>query len=72
MGIGDITKDRLSKSKVDPCGVCSLKEKANSVLCVQYGKWIYSRYAGVKKVSPKFPRISACRKCERNNGEVME
>ena len=30
-----ITKDGLSKSKVDPRGVCSLRVKANSVLCVQ-------------------------------------
>ena len=26
---GGITKDALSKSKVDPCGVCSLKVGAN-------------------------------------------
>ena len=29
-----ITKNGLSKSKVDPCEVCSLRVKANSVLCV--------------------------------------
>ena len=33
-----ITKDGMSKTKVDPCGVCSLRVKANSVLCVQCGK----------------------------------
>ena len=38
---GSITKDGLSKSKVDPCGVCSLKVMANSVLCVQCGKCIH-------------------------------
>ena len=26
-------KDDLSKSKVDPCEVCSLRVKANSILC---------------------------------------
>ena len=35
---GGITKDGMSKSKVDPYGVCSLRVKANSVLCVQCGK----------------------------------
>ena len=39
---GGITKDGMSKSKVDPCMVCSLRAKANSVLCIQCGKWIYS------------------------------
>ena len=35
---GGITKDGLSKSEVDPCGVCSLRVKANSVLCAQCDK----------------------------------
>ena len=35
-----ITKDCLIKSKIDPCGVCSLRVKANSVLCVHCGMWI--------------------------------
>ena len=30
---GSFTKDGISESKVDPCGVCSLRVKANSVLC---------------------------------------
>ena len=38
-----ITRDGLSKSKVDPYGVHSLKVKANSALCVQYGRWIHGR-----------------------------
>ena len=37
---GGITKDGLSKTKVDACGVCSLRVKANSVLYVQCVKWI--------------------------------
>ena len=35
-----ITKDGLTECKVDPCGVCSLRVKANSVLCVQCGRWM--------------------------------
>ena len=31
---GSIAKDGISKSKFDLCGVCSLRVKANSVLCV--------------------------------------
>ena len=33
-----ITKNGMSKSKVDPCGVCRLRVRANSVLCLQCGK----------------------------------
>ena len=41
-----ITQDGISESKVAPCGVCSLRVKANSILCV---KWIHGRCCGVKK-----------------------
>ena len=39
MVCGGITKYGMSKSKVDPGGVCSLRVKVNSVLCLQCGKW---------------------------------
>ena len=49
-----ITKDGMSKIKVDPCGVSRLRLKAKSDLCVQCGKWIYCRCAGVKRIILKF------------------
>ena len=51
---GVITMDDMSKSNVDPCGVCSLRANASSFLCLQFGKWIHGRCAGVKKMNPKF------------------
>ena len=53
MVCGGITPGGISKSVVDSCGVCSLRVKANSVLCLQCGKWIHGRCAGVKMVTPK-------------------
>ena len=53
MVCGDITKDGLSKSKVDPSGDCSLRVKANSVLCLQCCKWIHDRCAGMRRATPK-------------------
>ena len=44
---GGITQGGLSESKVDPCGVCSLRVMAISVLCIQCGKWIHGRFAAV-------------------------
>ena len=43
MVIGGITQDGISRSKVDPYGVFSLRVMVNSVLCVQCGKWIHGR-----------------------------
>ena len=59
---GGITKDCKSKSKVDPCGVCSLRVKANSALCLLCGKWIHGRCARVKRETPKFKKKITCRK----------
>ena len=67
-----ISQDGLSKSMVDPCGVCSLRVMAISVLCAQCGKWTHGRCAGVKRVTPKFSRYFTCRKCEGNIGEAVE
>ena len=47
------TKDCLSKSKFDPCGVCSWKVEATSVICVQCGERIHSGHGGVKMVTTK-------------------
>ena len=72
MVCGRITKIGMSKSKVDTCGVCNLRAKANSVLCLQCGKLIHGRCAGVKRVTQKSSRNFTCRKCEGNIGEAVE
>ena len=69
---GGITQDGLSMSRVDPCGVCSLRVKVSSVLCAQCGRWTHSRCAGVKRVNPRYQKNFACRKCEGNIGEAVE
>ena len=40
-----ISKDCLSKNKIDPCGVCILRVNLDSLLCLQCVKWIRSRCA---------------------------
>ena len=69
---GSITKHGMPKSKVDPCGVCCLRVKANSALCLQCSKWIHCRCAGVKSVTPDVSRNFTCKKCGRNIGEAVE
>ena len=59
---GSIIKDGLTKWKVYPHGVFSLRVKANSDLCVQCGRWFHGRCARVNTVNAKFKRNFACRK----------
>ena len=44
-------KNGFLKSNAYPCVIRSLRVKANSVLCVLCGKWMYDRCAGVKSVT---------------------
>ena len=66
-----ITKDGVSKSKVDPCGVCRLRVNVNPVLCLQCGKWISCRCAGVKRLTTMFSGNFTCRHCEGNIREAV-
>ena len=69
---GGFTKDALTKSKIYPSFICSVRAKANSVLCVQCGKWIHIRCTVVKRAYPKRSRNFASRKCKGNIGETQE
>ena len=46
----------VTVSKIDPCGICGKRVRANSVLCVKYRKWIHGRCAKVKRVTLKLGR----------------
>ena len=43
-----------------------MRKKATSVLCVQCGKWMHDRCAGVMAVTSKFSGNFASMKCEGN------
>ena len=58
-----ITKNGLSKGKVDPCGVCSLQVRANSVLCVQCGRWTHGRCASSEGDSNVFKEFCMQKMC---------
>ena len=57
-------------SKVDPCGVCGGRVKANSVLCGGCGKWVHKRCSGVKGSLRKVEGVFRCRTCVQ--GRIMD
>ena len=64
--------DGLSKCKVDPFGVCSLRAKAVSVLSARCCRWNHAGCSLGKLVTEKFSRNFACIKCEGSIGEAVE
>ena len=61
-----ITKDGLSKSKVDTYGIYRLSVRVSIILCVQCGKWFHSRCASMSRVALLVSGDFACRECGEN------
>ena len=59
------TEGEKEVSKVDPCGVCDKRVKANSILCVGCGKWVHKRCSGVKGALKKMEGVFQCKRCVR-------
>ena len=58
-------------SKVDPCGVCDKREKANSILCVVCNKWVHKRCSGVKGGLQKFAGTFQCKRFTGGAADVI-
>ena len=50
-------------SRIDPCGVCDKRVKANSVLCIGCQKWVHKRCSGVKCALKKVEGTFKCKRC---------
>jgi len=52
-------------SKVNPCGVCDKRVKANSALCVGCNKWVHKKCSGVKGSLRKVEGVFQCKVCSQ-------
>jgi hypothetical protein len=50
-------------SRIDPCGLCDKRVKANSVLCIGCKKWVHKRCSGVKGALKKVEGTFKCKRC---------
>ena len=55
------SKNKVLKSKVDPCAKCGKRVMANSVMCTKCGKWIHGRCARMKRVTSTLAKGFACK-----------
>ena len=65
---------KISASKVDPCGVCGERIGCNSIQCTECLRWVHRRCSDVpRQVSLVSHRdISVCRTCLGHNCSVEE
>ena len=52
-------------SRIDPCGVCDKRVKANSILCTLCNKWVHKRCSGVKGALKKMENRFQCKRCSQ-------
>ena len=52
----------LFKGKIDPCGVCGRRIRANSVLYTKCGNWVHGKCAKTKRVTPRLAMHFVCLK----------
>ena len=64
------SEGEVLKSKIDPCGVCGKRVKANSVLCTKCKKWVHGRCTKVKKVTAQMGKDFICSRCEKEAEET--
>ena len=62
----------VTVSKIDPCGICRKRVRANSVVCVKCRKWIHGRCAKVKRVTLRLGRDFVCGRCKKQADEFMD
>ena len=56
-------------SNVDPCSVCGMRVKRNSIRCNRCRFWVHARCSGVKGGLSKVERTFICKKCGDGGGE---
>ena len=66
------TGGEILESKIDPCGMCGKRVKANSLQCEKCRKWIHGRCAKIRRVTPRLARNFVCGKCEKTVKGMVE
>ena len=51
-------------SRMDPCGMCDKRLKANSVLCIGCEKWVHKSRSGVNGALKTVECMFKCKVCQ--------
>ena len=58
-----VLEEKVAASKVDPCGVCGKRVKANAVFCTNCARWVHGRSTSMKRVTPGLAKNFVCTSC---------
>ena len=55
--------EKVTASKIDPCGVCGRRVKVNAVFCTNCARWVHGRCISMKRVTPGLAKNFVCKSC---------
>ena len=65
-------EEKVTASKIDPCGVCGRRVKGNTVFCTNCAKWIRGRSTSMKRITPGLAKNFVCSSCTTLDEDGVE
>ena len=65
-------EEKVTESKIDPCGVCGRRVKVNAVFCTNSARWVHGRCTFMKRVTNSLAKNFVCTSCTTLNEHGVE
>ena len=49
--------EKVTASKIDPCGICERRVKINAVICTNCARWVHGRCTSIKRVTSDLAKM---------------
>ena len=53
-------EEKVTASKIDPCGICGRRVKVNAVVYTNCARWVHGRWTSMKRVAPGLAKNFVC------------
>ena len=64
--------EKVTASKIDPCGVCGKRVKVNAVFSTKCARWVLGRCKSMKRVTPGMAENFVCTSCTTLDEDGVE
>ena len=65
-------EEKVTASKIDPCGVCKRRVKVNAVFCTNCARWLHGRCTSMKRVTSGLAKNFVYTSCTTSDEDGVE
>ena len=65
-------EEKVTASKIDPCGACGKRAKVNAVFCTNCARWVHGWCTSIKKVTPGLAKNFVSTSCTTLDEDGVE